>query len=222
MVSIKTTELQQLLEASGNLKINVPTTAWKIRDDRVEMKASDLQDIFKQSFENIGNVPESPWNIRDSAANYRNALKEQELRNLFSSGDFNRPQAPATPWKIRPTTASLKEAKMEELKELLSRARFNDKVPDNKWNIRQSSLRFKNSDDDNAADELTAPVPQTPLTKAVAGSGLLTREQQTYLQQILEDHGLMPKKPDLENKWNIRESGEKFRKVKFKIHAALR
>ena len=212
--------MQQLLQANGNIEV----PAFQIKDNTVEMKASDLNKLFQQSFENLGNAPQNPWNIRESAAKYRDSQRQQQLQNLFASNQFSKPVVPDAPWKIQrkpastSSSSSIKQQQMEELKKLLSQAKFNDIVPEDKWNIRTSSLRFKNKHEEE--DELTAPIPQSPLTAAVAGSGLLSREQQTYLQRILENHGLMrPTSPDPDNKWNIRESGEKYRKVKFKIHA---
>lgn len=223
IVSIKTTELQQLLEASGDANIEMPADALHISDNTVHMKASDLKKLFEQSFNNIGAVPQTPWNIHDSAAKYRDSLKQKELQNLFSSNGFSAPTVPENPWKITKQSA-LHQQKMNDLKELLTRTRFNDKVPENKWNIRGSSLRFGKPEAADEADELTAPIVKTPLSEVVAGSAHLTREQQTYLQQILENHGLMPhlQTPDEKDKWNIRESGEKFRKIKMqKIRVQL-
>jgi len=221
LATINTSKLQDLLALHG-LSNKVPTNVWNIRDSinktkniekvtiknseieasfrpentpRPSVMTSDLQELLKKHglFQN---VPNKQWNIKESAEKFRNQattepnslLKNSELEPSFRSEE-----------EFGPIIGT------SDLQKLLTKHGLLNKVPNEKWNIRESAEKFKNQ---NNVHQIQNQLPEQVTIRT------------SELQDLLRSHGLSKTNP--KDKWNIREEAEKFRVLQQKESATIR
>lgn len=219
-VSLKTSDLQQLLEAEENaLRAPQPENAWDIRQNapkfrgnspKVEAKLTELQKLLQdQQLDSLSlQSPENPWNIRNSSPKFGKKpvesviIKTTDLQKLLSDQQLDDAfgfQSPDSPWNIRDSSPKFGKkppesvtVKTTELQKLFSEQELNA------LGFQSPSIPW------NIRDSSLKFGKKPPESITV---------RTTELQKFLNDQQLDAldfQSPD--NPWNIRESSPKFRK----------
>ena len=248
-VAVRTTDLQRLLESSGALDTAAPDAVWNIRGnpETVTIRTNDLQQLFELSGLSKGDIPAQIWNIRESAANSSsrpqpNRISNTDLQNLLRQSGALKPVVPENVWDIRSSSprfrgtgasdskpsvpedgrSRAKEIQLTELQKLLSTHGLKETSPENPWNIRDSSPRFRQLPESEDV-ELLDPTKNAEgevenLTHDLDLGEILNNKPERInlsdLQKLFQENGLNGG-PQVNNAWNIRESGENYREVKF-------
>jgi hypothetical protein len=215
-VTIRTTDLQQLLEKTPSVESSTPASVWNIRGDQAapefrpgsvdlaSIKSTELQDLL-QAHGLGGGGPGTAWSIgqaaRGTPAPLRSAGLEASLRASPESSALQELLQQSEPVTVRTL----------QLQKLLSAHGLSTEGPVERWNIREAAAKFR------AALEKEREAVVAAHSQKEAAESVTFRTSQ--LQDLLNIHGLKQPKP--EQTWNIKEAAAKFRIILANEKAAV-
>ena len=111
-VTLRTTDLQRLLEASGSLDASTPGSMWNLftstdkpnAPETVTIKTNELQQFLEASGALQPNIPKSAWNLAGLADTV--TMRSTDLQQLFELSGLTDGKVPARPWDIRKAAAA--------------------------------------------------------------------------------------------------------------------
>ena len=113
-VTLRTTDLQKLLEASGSLDASTPGSMWNLltstdkpnAPETVTVRTNELQQFLEASGALQPNIPKSAWNLAGLADTV--TMRSTDLQQLFELSGLTEGKVPARPWDIRKAAAGLR------------------------------------------------------------------------------------------------------------------